>query len=55
MEKKLCTSVVQELKELLGDEAANELLGGFLRASDSDLREIRRTLEAFMQPAAVAG
>ena len=50
-EKKMCTRVVQELKDLLGDEAANEILGGFLRASDSELREIRRSLEAFLQPA----
>jgi hypothetical protein len=51
-EKKMCTRVVQELKELLGDEATNEILCGFLRASDSDLKEIRRSLEAFLQPAA---
>ncbi|WP_309120463.1 hypothetical protein [Paenibacillus sp.] len=52
MEKKSCTRVVQELKELLGDELANDIIVGFVRASDKELREIRRSLEAVLEPAA---
>ncbi|WP_158299259.1 hypothetical protein [Paenibacillus antri] len=51
MEKKSCTRVVQELKDLLGEELANDIIVGFVRASDSDLREIRKSLGAFLEPA----
>jgi len=54
MEKKLCTHVVKELKNILGDELASDLICGFLRASDAELREIRNSLEAFLEPVAVA-
>ncbi|HZG57127.1 hypothetical protein [Paenibacillus sp.] len=54
MEKKICTGVVNDLKELLGDEVANELICGFLQASDKELQEFRSALEPLFRKEAVS-
>lgn len=49
MEKKFCTHVVRELSDLIGEDAANDVICGFLRATDAELLEIRRLLEPLVQ------
>lgn len=55
MEQIVCTTatVLRELRSILGEEAANDVLYGFLQASDHELKEIRNTLDVVCASTAV--
>lgn len=42
MKKIVCSSLLQELKALIGEEAANDVVCGFLKASDEELLAFRK-------------
>jgi hypothetical protein len=48
MRKKMYTGLLQDLKEMLGEKAANEVIYGLLSASDVELIELRACAEAIM-------
>jgi hypothetical protein len=46
--KVLCKGIMNEMKELLGETTANDVLYGLLQASDQQLEELRRCVEAIL-------
>ena len=49
--KKVCSRLLYDLKEMLGEEIASDVIYGFINASDKELREIRDTAEKILLPA----
>lgn len=50
MRKKVCTGLLHELKEMLGEEATNDIIYGFLNATDRELQEIKESAEMILMP-----
>ncbi|MCI3919968.1 hypothetical protein MO973_06950 [Paenibacillus sp. TRM 82003] len=52
MGKTVCTKVLCELKDLLGERAASDVVSAFVKASDEDLIELRNALESMLHACA---
>lgn len=54
MGKTVCAKLLNDLKDILGEQASNEVVGSLMKASDVELKELRASLDLAMRAYASA-